>query len=228
MKQHIRPLAGIFLVAILTGCGLLAVQSRPKLVPSVNAASPVRPAPRLAVVQADPGVRQIAKANADFGFRLLARLAPAKPHGNVFFSPFSISQALALTLNGAGGQTRQDIAATLGLGAMPNAAVNQANGLLLPSLENPDPQVKLSVANALWIRQGLAFNPEFQARCQQFYHADTTALNFSSADAAPTINAWVSRNTGQNPQHHLCRQSQPGHVCADKRGLLSRLLDTHL
>ena len=154
-----------------------------------------RLAPSLAIVKADPNIRQIAKADTDFGFRLLALLAPAKPRENVFFSPFSISQALDLTLNGAGGQTQQGIATTRGLSGLPLAKVNEANGLLLPSLENPDPQVKISIANALWIQQGGAFKPDFQARCRQLYDAGTTALNFSSSEAAPEINGWVSKNT---------------------------------
>jgi len=37
---------------------------------------------------------------------------------NVFFSPFSVSQALILTMSGAGGQTRTEMAKTLGLTAL--------------------------------------------------------------------------------------------------------------
>ncbi len=196
MKHTLKPLAGIILALGLAGV-IVALHSRSH--PALNGiGSPVfapRPAPDLAIVQADPFVQKIAAADTDFGFRLLALLAPAKPRENVFFSPFSISQALDLTLNGAGGQTQQGIASTLGLKGLPLDKVNQANGLLLPSLENPDPQVQLSVANALWIQQGKSFNPKFQARCRQFYDADTTALNFGSANAAPTINGWVSQNT---------------------------------
>ena len=164
MKQYLKPLFCVVLAAGVAGIVLASLKNHSQPLPAslLNAVTRPRTAPSLAVVKADPFVRKIAAANTDFGFRLLAQLAPAKPRGNVFFSPFSISQALDLTLNGAGGQTQQGTATTLGLSDLPLKNVNQANSLLLSSLENPDPLVKLAVANALWIQQGLAFNPEFQ------------------------------------------------------------------
>ena len=182
MTRLSRPAAWLILGISLATLALLAALHRSS-------------APPLAVVKADPDVRRVVSADTDFGFRLLARLAPDKSHANVFFSPFSVSQALALTWNGAGGATRTGIGATLGLGGLLPASVNAANGLLLPSLSDPDPQVKLSVANALWIRQGRTFNPAFQEACRQFYGADATTLDFGSPGAADTINAWVKGHT---------------------------------
>ncbi len=153
------------------------------------------PPPEAAKVAQNPGVHQVAQADTDFGFRLLARLVPEKPDANVFFSPFSISQALSLALNGAAGTTRQSITETLGLGSMTTGEVNAANGLRLPSLENPDPQVKLSVANALWLQTGETFRPTFQKACKQFYGADTRTLNLRGPSGAPTINGWVKAKT---------------------------------
>ena len=151
--------------------------------------------PDAAKVAQNPGVHQVAQADTDFGFRLLARLAPEKGHANVFFSPFSISQALGLALNGAAGTTRQGIASTLGLGAMTTGEVNAANGLLLPSLENPDPLVELNVANALWLQTGETFRPTFQSACKRFYGADTKTLNLRGPEGAPAINGWVKAKT---------------------------------
>ena len=144
---------------------------------------------------ASPQVKTVAAADTDFGLRLLARVATDSKSENVFLSPFSISQALGMALNGAGGATRTDIAKTLGLGGASLEAINAENGLLLPSLENPDPKVELTVANALWVKQGVTLNPEFQARCKTFYQADSTDLDMNSPEAAATINGWVSKHT---------------------------------
>ena len=115
---------------------------------------------------------------------------------------------------------------TLGLAGLPPAKVNAANGLLLPSLEDPDPQVELSVANALWIPQGRAFSPDFQRTCQQFYGADTTALDFGSPGAADTINGWVKDHTqGKIDQIVSPGRSRVGHCRADGRRLLPREVD---
>lgn len=147
------------------------------------------------IVAADPQVRKVAAANTRFGFQMLARLSRSVPDKNVFFSPFSVTNALTLALNGAGGATERDMASTLGLTSMTQDQINHANGLLLPSLENPDPKVELSVANALWANHGTTFAPSFQQRCRRFYGARTQTLNFASPAAADTINGWVKGKT---------------------------------
>ena len=192
MPRLPRPAAWLALGVVLVTLVLVALRRLPDALPALAARPHAQP---LAVVKADPNVRRVAQADTDFGFRLLARLAPDHSHANVFFSPFSLSQALAMTWNGAGGATQRDMGTTLGLAGLPPTKVNAANGLLLPSLENPDPQVELTVANALWIGGGGAFNPDFQRTCQQFYGADTTALDFGSPSAADTINGWVKDHT---------------------------------
>lgn len=157
---------------------------------SLAAAPPAQAAP-------DPDVKTISAASNDFGFRLLHLLATdatAPPDANVFFSPFSVSQALTLALSGAGGQTRDDMAKTLGLPALSQEAINAANARLLPQLTS-DPKVQVSVANALWANTGLSFRPAFAADAEKFYNAPATTLNFQSPKSAATINAWVSKNT---------------------------------
>ena len=193
MTRRIRPhVRAIFTKAVL-GAGLLG--------PALFAPALAQIATDAATQPADSAVHKVAQADTDFGLRLLKRLAPEQGHANVFFSPFSVSQALSLALNGAGGATRQGIAGTLGLGAMPTASVNQGNERLLPSLENADPQVELTVANALWLQTGESFRPEFQQASHHSYGAEATTLNLRGPEGAPTINGWVSKQTrGKIPQ----------------------------
>lgn len=162
------------------------------LAAACSCASPSRSA---ADVAANPNVRELSAAGSDFSFRLLHRLAADQPTGNVFFSPFSLSEALTLTMSGTGGKTHQDMAQTLGLADLTQPQINDANALLLPSLENPDPKVKVSIANALWANQGVTFNSAFQAGAKQFYNAQATTLDLGAPSASETINNWVSRNT---------------------------------
>ena len=177
------------LISNVAGAGLLAVIGGSAAAPVAHAAAN---APAAA---SNGGVRKVAAANTVFGLKLLGKLAQEKPKENVFFSPFSISQALTLALNGSGGATRQQIASTLGLSGMPPASVNAANGLLLPSLRNPEEKVTLSIGNALWADKGIKLNPDFQSRCSKFYDAQTAVLDFSSPAAATRINGWVSKET---------------------------------
>ncbi len=145
-------------------------------------------------VSADPGVQKIA-ANTQFGFQMLHQLDQKASGQNVFFSPLSVSSALSVVLTGAGGETRQTLAKTLGLSGMTPDEIDRANSLLLPSLENPDPKVQVSVANALWANQGTVFAPDFQTRCHTFYQAQAETLDFASPEAAKTINSWVDTQT---------------------------------
>ncbi len=162
--------------------------------PEAVDAAPAPPAV-IASVAADPGVQKIAAANTQFGFQMLQQLNQKASGGNVFFSPLSISSALSVVLGGAGGQTRQSMAKTLALSGLTPDEIDRANGLLLPSLENPDPKVQISVANALWANQGTAFAPAFQERSRKFYQADAETLDFHSPAAAETINNWVAAHT---------------------------------
>lgn len=136
----------------------------------------------------------VADANTDFGLRLLQEECKTQK-GNVFLSPFSVSQALTMTLNGAGGKTQAGMAQTLGLGTLSITEVNQANGDLLAALTTPERGVQLNIANALWASNTFQFPADFQQRVRQFYHGDTTTLDFGSPRAAQTINAWVKTQT---------------------------------
>ncbi len=154
-----------------------------------------KPAENPTVVAADPSVQKVAAANTDFGFRLLKQLARETPNQNVFYSPFSVTSALTLALNGAGGTTHTDMAAALRLPPMTAGQTDHAYSLLLPSLENPDPQVELTVANGLWAGQGTPFAPLYQQQARRFFGAQVQTLDMASPTAAATINGWVSKKT---------------------------------
>jgi serpin B len=137
----------------------------------------------------------VASANTVFGFNLLTVLREKEPTTNIFISPLSISIALTMTYNGAVGETERAMAEVLGIEGVNRDAVNQANLGLRESLRNRGPKVEISIANSLWARQGVAFNPDFLERNRQFFGAEVASLDFSSPQAAETINKWVDTNT---------------------------------
>jgi len=141
---------------------------------------------------ADPS---LVAANTRFGFKLFSQLRQQNPSENIFISPSSVAIALAMTYNGASGETQQAMAKTLELQGMSLSALNQANANLKTSLEDPNASVQLAIANALWARQGVSFQPDFLQRNRQFYSAQVTDLDFSDPNALSTINHWVKQNT---------------------------------
>ncbi len=143
----------------------------------------------------DPDVSSVASANTRFGFKLLHDLRERNPGGNIFISPLSISIALTMTYNGAVGETERAMAEVLEIYALDLSTINNSNKALRDSLENPDPKVEISIANSIWSRQGVEFNPEFLGRNRMFFGAEIASLDFSSPQATATINEWVNTNT---------------------------------
>jgi len=145
-----------------------------------------------------PGATQteIAKANNAFALDLYARLSN-RP-GNLFFSPASISTALAMTYAGARGETAQEMAATLHF-TIEAQRLHPAFGALLRDLNNQGKKnrYRLSVANALWAQQGHSFLPEFVELTKTDYGAGVHDVDFvGAAEAArQTINTWVEKQT---------------------------------
>ncbi len=139
---------------------------------------------------------KLVAANTSFGFNLFSELNKQDPGQNIFISPASVAMALAMTYNGADGGTKEAMAKTLGLQGMNLEEVNRASADLKTILENPDPEVKLTVANSLWAREGIDFKPEFMQRNRDYYAADVETLDFSHPGAANAINNWVKKNTG--------------------------------
>lgn len=138
---------------------------------------------------------KLVAANVRFGFKLFSETLKREGNKNVFVSPSSVAIALAMVYNGAAGETQQAMAKAMELQGMSLSELNQANAELIKLLENPDPKVQLAIANSLWARQGIPFNPDFLQRNQQFYQAKMTELNFQDPGAVTTINNWVSQNT---------------------------------
>ncbi len=120
--------------------------------------------------------------------------------GNLFYSPFSISLALAMTYAGAQNATESQMAQTLHFD-LPQDQLHAALNALALTLEErqgsaEQPGFKLNVANALWGQDGFAFQPEFLDTLALNYGAGMQAVDFSrSEEARQTINDWVADQT---------------------------------
>ncbi len=116
--------------------------------------------------------------------------------GNLFFSPSSISTALAMTYTGAAGETEAEMARVLHL-QMPKDRLH-AEMKALQAFWTTDKKkgIKLNLANRLWGHVGYEFLPEFLAITREKYAAELARLNFAQTeDARQTINGWVDAQT---------------------------------
>ncbi len=158
---------------------------------------PTQPSPRPTPqeVQYSVNMEQSAATNA-MGFDLLRGVhALAGADQNLFLSPPSVALALAMTLNGAAGETREAMLEALRLSGWEDTAVNEALAGLRQTLASGDTGVELAIANSLWGRQGVPFRAEFLAAGQRYYAAHIQELDFDDPAASRTINAWVNDQT---------------------------------
>jgi len=138
---------------------------------------------------------RLVSANVRFGFNLFSELAKKDRGNNLFISPTSIGLALAMTYNGAVGDTKAGMERALEIEGISHADLNKAYAGLRAALESPDPKVQLNIANSLWARKDVTFNPDFLARNKQFYGAEVSPLDFNDPAAPATINSWVNDKT---------------------------------
>jgi len=164
---------------------------------------------------AQDDARRAAESVARFGVDLY-RVAGREP-GNVFVSPYSIWTALAMTREGALGDTAAELDAAL----RSPADLTRSQGHLARALaprrvteHTPDgPRERLthelSVANALWGQDGYAFEAPFLERLEGAYGAPLQRIDFRQGDAARRrINDWVARRT-RDRIRDIVPQGQP-------------------
>ncbi|RYC68295.1 serpin family protein [Spirosoma sordidisoli] len=114
---------------------------------------------------------------------------------NTFVSPLSLHMALGMILNGANGQTAQEIQKTLNLDAQTLSEANATYQNLMENLPTVDPKVTLALANSVWSRNTFPVEPSFQALLKQSFRAEIQAEDFTSPATVGKINGWASQKT---------------------------------
>lgn len=106
--------------------------------------------------------------------------------------------ALGMTLNGARGETREVMEATLEKQGLSPAEINDAYRGLIDLLEGLDPKVEVALANSIWYRQGLPVKQAFIDTNRTHFDAEVAGLDFTDPSAPGQINSWVKEETRGN------------------------------
>ena len=140
--------------------------------------------------------------NSAFSFDLFEALRGRG--GNLFYSPHSISLALAMTYAGAGGQTERQMADTLRFSLSQDrihAAFNALDQELASRGEGARDEggegFRLNIVNAVWGQQGHPFREAFLDVLAESYGAGVRPTDFIAApeESRIAINDWVAENT---------------------------------
>ena len=151
---------------------------------------------------------ELVRGNNAFAFDLYHALSDGE--GNLFYSPFSISQALAMTSAGARGETQRQMADTLHHRLRQNdlhPAFNALDRTLASRGKGPpgapakdgeaDEYFRLNIANAIWGQEGYHFLPGFLDVLAEHYGAGMMPADFAGApdESRVRINDWVAEET---------------------------------
>ena len=134
------------------------------------------------------------RGNAEFAIDLYGRLRTRD--GNVFFSPYSISNALAMAYAGARGATATQMASVLHF-PFGEDRLHRSFAAVIGKIRTSAGRAELRAANALWPQAGFPITPSFQSIAQKLYGAGLEPLDFRRAPekARRTINTWVEQQT---------------------------------
>ena len=177
-------------------------------------------------------LRELVQGNNDFAFDLYRALSNGE--SNLFYSPFSISQALVMTFAGARGETERQMADTLQY-RLPQSSLHPAFNSLDRALASrgKDPRgtpkegeaiqyFRLNIANAVWGQHGFGFLPDFLDVLAENYGAGMRTMDFAGApdESRARINDWVAEETGDKVNNLL----SPGTIDPTTRLVLTNAI----
>ena len=145
----------------------------------------------------------LSAGNDQFSFDLYQALR-GEQDGNLFFSPFSVSFALALAYAGARGATQAQMEKTLHFG-LPEEQLHLAFAETVRKMQEVDESqmafggelFKLKIENSVWGQEGYSYEREYLELLRGYYGMGLKLLNFAeyAEEARRQVNRWVSQRT---------------------------------
>jgi serpin B len=144
-----------------------------------------------------PQIDSLVKSNTRFAFDLYHHLRSSR--NNLFFSPFSISEAIAMVYGGSKNETADQIANTLRF-TMPDSTIHAGFDSLVLSLEylaNETGAYTINNANSIWMQESLTVQSSYLDLLSAYYNTGVYTVDFARAYDSCTvaINTWMSENT---------------------------------
>jgi len=142
----------------------------------------------------EEGIEEVISANNKFAFDLYSELVKSED-SNIFYSPYSISSALAMTYEGAKGKTKEEMKSVF---YFPEDNVLRPNFAAIYNRINKDKEdYELRTGNALWVQQEYPFLEEYITGVEKYYGGKATNLDFvnENEQSRQTINSFIEEQT---------------------------------
>lgn len=135
------------------------------------------------------------KSQFEFCAELFKACVKERGNESVFISPLSVQLVLAMTGNGANGETKAQIEK----GLSSTIPLDELNGYLYSYVNflASEKDYKINIANSLWLRDNencLQAENEFLQKCCDYYSAEVYKAPFDS-QTVNDMNLWVSKKT---------------------------------
>ena len=143
-----------------------------------------------------PSERDVLDASDAFSFALWQTINQTARDSNVFVSPLSASFALGMAMNGAKGQTYDEMRSALRFGTASLASIDSGYRSLIGLLGSLDPSTRLTIDNAAFYKRGIPFTQTFLNDATKWFGAEVTAQNFDDRAATlQAVNGWADQET---------------------------------
>ena len=175
MMKKILTLAALGLV-------VAACEQKPATVVELDDAFAIeQPAPTTAVTRLtlDESQKGYVQEGNKLAFRFLQQLATESDQSFVC-SLLSLQLALAMTANGAEGETLQEMLDVLGYGREGMAALNAYARILIEQLPALDLDVTLKLADAILTTDRYTLKTDFRETLRTYYYAPAASMPFSN------------------------------------------------
>lgn len=143
-------------------------------------------------------------ANTNFALQLFGKITASNKTNNIFYSPLSISSALAMVSLGAAGNTATQMSETLQHDKAKDD-IHATYNKLMSELNKKGAPYSLNLANRLYGEQTYKFLAKFLSDTKTHYNAELETVDFKSNPEASRvkINTWVEKQTNEKIKNLL-------------------------
>lgn len=140
------------------------------------------------------GIQEVVNANNQFAFDLYSKLDESE-QGNIFYSPYSISTALAMTYEGAKGQTADEMKSVFHFPE--NDILRPNSAAIYNNINKEGKDYELKTGNALWAQYDYQFLEDYTSRVEKYYGGKLANLDFKqeTEKSRQIINTFIEEQT---------------------------------
>jgi serpin B len=140
--------------------------------------------------------KEVVSSANEFAFDLFVPIITEKKGAeNIMISPFSITSALSMTLNGAAGETFNAMKSGLRYDGQTIEEINDAYLKLMKDMVPVDPRVIMEIANSVWVEKKFTPKQEFISALVKWYLAEVKGIDVTDPGAVKMINNWIEDKT---------------------------------